>query len=79
MRMHIDIEDDLIAQVDRIAGARQRSSFVRNAIAAAIREATRWSNLDAAAGSIADKGHDWDTDPSVWVRDQRRADSRRAG
>ena len=79
MRMHIEIEDDLIAQVDRIAGARQRSAFVRNAIEAAIREATRWSNLDAAAGSIADEGHDWDTDPSAWVRDQRRADSRRAG
>ena len=79
MRMHIEIEDDLISQVDRIAGARQRSAFVRNAIEAAIREATRWSNLDAAAGSIADEGHDWDADPSDWVRNQRRADSRRAG
>jgi Arc/MetJ family transcription regulator len=77
--MHIEIEDDLISQVDRIAGARQRSAFVRNAIEAAVREAIRRSNLDAAAGSIADEGHDWDTDPSAWVRNQRRADARRAG
>jgi len=68
----VDIDDDLISQVDRIAGAGERSAFVGIAIETAIRQATRWSNLDAAAGSITDEGHDWDADPSAWVRDQRR-------
>jgi len=76
MGTRIEIDDALIYQVDRIAGARQRNAFVQNAIEAAIREATRWSNLDAAAGSIANDGHDWDVDPSAWVRAQRRSDSR---
>jgi hypothetical protein len=30
-------------------------------------------------GSIADDGHEWDTDPGRWVREQRRADERRVG
>ena len=79
MRMHIELDDDLVAQVDQIAGARGRSAFVRLAIQAALRQATRWSQLDAAAASIPDHGHEWDTDPAAWVRSQRHADHRRAG
>ena len=79
MRMHIEIEDALVARVDEVAGPRGRSAFVRSAIELAVRQANRWSHLEAAAGSIADEGHDWDSDPAGWVREQRRADSRRAG
>jgi Arc/MetJ family transcription regulator len=79
MRMHIEIDDALIAKVDELAGSRGRSAFVRSAIELAVRQANRWSDLDAAAGSIPDQGHEWDTDPAGWVREQRRADSRRAG
>jgi len=28
---------------------------------------------------LPDTGHDWDDDPAAWVRQQRRADPRRAG
>jgi hypothetical protein len=45
----------------------------------AVRQEVRWSSIEAAAGSIDDEGHDWDTDPAEWVREQRRADARRAG
>ena len=79
MRMHIEVDDDLMAMVDRIAGSRGRSAFVRTAIEQAIQSAARWSDLESAAGSIANEGHDWDPDAAGWVRDQRRADSRRAG
>ena len=79
MRMHIELDDALVAKVDEMAGARGRSAFVRLAIEQAVRQATRWSDLEAAAGSIDDEGHEWDTDPAGWVRTQRRADSRRAG
>jgi Arc/MetJ family transcription regulator len=79
MRMHIELDDDLVARVDRLAGSRGRSAFVRSAIEQALRQADRRSHLKAAAGAIADHGHAWDEDPGDWVRQQRHADARRAG
>ena len=68
--------DDLISQVDRMPERGSELHSCGTRLSAAIRDATRWSNLEAAAGSIADEGHDWDADPSAWVRDQRRPHSR---
>ena len=79
MRMHIELDDDLVAQVDRIAGPRGRSGFVRTAVERAVRQEMSWAAIEAAAGAIDDEGHDWDDDPAAWVREQRRADTRRAG
>ena len=79
MRVHIELEDDLLAEVDKLAGSRGRSAFVRSAIQTAVRQANRRSHLEAAAGSISDHGHEWDDDPGAWVRQQRHADARRAG
>ncbi|MBA2553183.1 MAG: type II toxin-antitoxin system VapB family antitoxin [Geodermatophilaceae bacterium] len=79
MRMHIELDDRLVAKVDELAGARGRSAFVRNAIEHAISSETRWEQLMAAAGTISDEGHDWDSDPARWVRQQRRGDPRRGG
>ena len=79
MRMHIELDDALVAQVDELAGPRGRSGFVRTAIERAVRMDLRWVDLDAAAGSIEAHGHEWDADPAEWVREQRHADSRRAG
>lgn len=73
------MEDGLVAKVDEVAGPRGRSAFVRRAIERAIRSEMRWEHLDAAAGSISDDGHEWDSDPADWVRRQRRGDSRRGG
>ena len=78
MRMHIEIDNELIAEVDRIAGSRGRSAFVRSAIERALRDARRWAALESAAGSIGED-HDWDADPAEWVRQQRRIDPRRVG
>jgi Arc/MetJ family transcription regulator len=77
--MHIEIDDDLVRQIDDIAGPRGRSSFVRTATENAVRQQRRWELLKSAAGSISDTGHDWDDDPARWVHEQRRADPRRAG
>lgn len=79
MRMHIELDDRLVAQVDQLAGPRGRSAFVRAAVEQAVRQEQRWADLEAAAGSISDQGHDWDTDVADWVRGQRHADPRRAG
>lgn len=79
MRMHIELDDGLVAKVDEVAGLRGRSAFVRNAIERAISSETRWEQLLGAAGSISDEGHEWDSDPAGWVRQQRRGDERRGG
>ena len=79
MRMHIELNDKLVEQVDKLAGPRGRSAFVRSAIERAVRQELRWSDIEAAAVAIGGEGHEWDSDPAAWVRAQRRADSRRAG
>ena len=61
MRVHIDLDDALVAEVDEIAGHRQRSAFVR----AAIEQRRRWRLIEEAAGSIADTGHAWAADPAA--------------
>jgi Arc/MetJ family transcription regulator len=77
--MHIELDDELVAQIDELSGPRGRSAFVRSAIERAVRQELRWSDIEAAAGVIEDQDHEWDPDPAAWVRQQRRADTRRAG
>ena len=79
MRLHIELDDDLVARVDALSGPRGRSAFVRAAVERAVLQERRWSAIEAAAGAITDEGHDWDRDPEAWVREQRQADARRAG
>ncbi|MGL5930736.1 MAG: CopG family ribbon-helix-helix protein [Dermatophilaceae bacterium] len=79
MRLHIEVDDDLVAEVDAIAGTRGRSGFVRAAIRDALAERRRWRAFDEAVGTVPSGGHEWDDDPARWVRSQRRADGRRAG
>lgn len=79
MRLHIELDDDLVAQLDKVAGHRGRSAFVRRAIVAAMRHQQSWAAIESAAGAIEDSGHDWDADPAAWVRAQRHSDRRRTG
>ncbi|HSH59250.1 MAG TPA: hypothetical protein VK988_06325 [Acidimicrobiales bacterium] len=79
MRMHIDMDDELVADVDAVAGRRGRSRFVREAVLVALDQRKRADLIRAARGSVIDEGHDWDDDPARWVRRQRRTDRRRTG
>jgi hypothetical protein len=78
MRLHIQLPDELVAELDARVGARQRSPFLVGLIRRALADDRRWDELEAAIGSIDDSGHVWDDDPAGWVRAQR-ADVRRAG
>lgn len=78
MRLHISVKDEVVAELDRRVGSRERSSFIELAIRRALDEHARTEALEAASGSIQDGGHDWDDDPAAWVRAQR-ADARRTG
>ncbi len=79
MRLHISIEDDLVAQLDCHVGPRGRSAFIVETLRRALEDERRWDDVEAALGTVSDEGHDWDADPASWVRAQRRGDERRVG
>lgn len=79
MRIHIALDEQLVADLDRRAGARKRSAYVAELIRRGLEDERREDEIDAALGSLADSGHDWDEDPAAWVRLQRQGDKRRSG
>jgi hypothetical protein len=79
MRLHISLDDELVAELDRRVGRRRRSAFIAHAVRAVLDDELRWELIESALGSIPDTGHEWDEDPAAWVREQRRADPRRVG
>jgi predicted transcriptional regulator len=79
MRLHIQLDDDLVGELDRRAGRRRRSAFITELIRRGLEDEQRWDDIESALGAIEDGGHAWDDDPAAWVREQRRSDSRRAG
>lgn len=79
IRLHIHLDDDVVAELDRRVGRGRRSAFIARAIGAALEDEARWELLESALGAIDDSGHAWDDDPAAWVRAQRRGDARRVG
>ena len=79
MRVHINLEDKLVAQLDRRVGKGKRSAFIAQTVRRALEDQRRWEDILASLGTITDTGHEWDEDPAAWVRRQRRADARRVG
>jgi len=79
MRLHIALDDGLVAELDRRVSPRKRSAFIAELIRRGLEDERRWDDIEAALGALSDTGHDWDEDPTGWVRDQRRSDASRAG
>ena len=79
MRLHISLDDELVERLDRRVGRRRRSAFIAEALSRALEEERRWRDIEAALATVPDGGHDWDADPSGWVRAQRHGDERRVG
>jgi hypothetical protein len=79
MRLHISLDDEIVAALDARVGRRQRSAFIAEAVRRALDERRRWDEIEAALGALPDTGHEWDEDPAAWVREQRRSDTRAAG
>lgn len=79
MRMHIELDEAIVGEIDAIAGLRRRSAFVREAIVQAVEQHRRTEHLRAAAGVLSDTGHEWDDDPAAWVSRQRSGDPQRVG
>ena len=57
MRLHIALDDDLVAEIDRRAGPRQRSAFIVQLIRRGLDDERRWDDIETALGGISDTGH----------------------
>jgi Arc/MetJ family transcription regulator len=79
MRIHISLDDGLIAELDRRAGRGRRSAFIARTVERALEDERRWEEIESSLGAIEDRGHEWDDDPGAWVRAGRRADAQRIG
>jgi hypothetical protein len=79
MRLHISLDDSVVAELDRRAGRGRRSAFIERTVERALEDERRWEDIEASLGALADGGHDWDSDAAAWVRAGRRADARRTG
>jgi metal-responsive CopG/Arc/MetJ family transcriptional regulator len=79
MRMHISLDDGLVAQLDRRVGTRRRSAFISQTIRRALEDEQRWDDIEAGLGALSDTEHEWDHDPAGWVTAQRSGDPSRVG
>jgi Arc/MetJ family transcription regulator len=79
MRMHISLDDDLVAQLDRRVGSRRRSAFISATVRRALEDEQRWEDIEAGLGALAGSGHEWDADPAGWVAAGRSGDPTRVG
>ena len=76
MRIHVVLDDDLVAEIDRRFGDRKRSEYITRVVRTAIDNEQRWDEIEANLGALTDSDHDWDADPAAWVRSQRRGERR---
>jgi len=79
MRVHITLEEELVDEIDRRVGPRQRSAYIAEAVRKQIDSDRRWAKIRSAYGSISEDGHPWDPDVARWVHESRREDPRRVG
>lgn len=69
MRMHINIDDEMVKAIDEVAGPRGRSRYIREAIAAKVEIDRRIAARRRYMGSIPDFAP-WMT--SEWISENRK-------
>jgi hypothetical protein len=69
IRLHINLDEELVEQIDELAGARGRSAFIRETLAKEVEEKRAWAAFRRAAGSCPNFGDHMGPD---WVRRMRR-------
>jgi Arc/MetJ-type ribon-helix-helix transcriptional regulator len=74
MRMHINLGDELVKQIDDIAGSRGRSRFIREAVENRLDVEARLAARRRAFGSIPDFAP-WMT--PEWISRNRKEEGRR--
>jgi metal-responsive CopG/Arc/MetJ family transcriptional regulator len=79
MRLHISLDDELVAQLDRRVGRRHRSAFISETVRRTLDDERRWDDIEAGLGALEVSEHEWDIDTAGWVQAQRRGDPSRVG
>jgi metal-responsive CopG/Arc/MetJ family transcriptional regulator len=79
MRVHITLDDELVAELDERVGTRRRSAFISETVRRALEDERRWQDIEAGFGALAETSHEWDDDPAGWVVAQRHDDPTRVG
>lgn len=74
MRLHINLEDDLVKQIDQLAGSRGRSQFIREAVEGKLEIDARLAARRRAYGSIPDFAP-WMT--PEWISKNRKEEGQR--
>jgi hypothetical protein len=80
MRAHIVVPEELLSEVDAVAGKRKRSRFVEDAIREKLSRAKLSAALRQSAGVLADSDYpEWESPEQVsaWVREARSGDNER--
>lgn len=72
-RTNLTLPEDLLREVDRLAGPRGRSRYVADAVAQRVKRDRLLRAIEASAGSLIPKGGRPMTreEVSAWVREQR--------
>jgi hypothetical protein len=77
-RTHVVLEEQLVKDIDRLVGPRQRSSFLTEAAQKELLRRRQIEALKGAAGAWKDKDHPELQDGSAaWVRKLRQESERR--
>lgn len=80
LRTHVVLPEDLVAEVDRLAGKRKRSQFIEEAVRYKVQLARQREALVKYAGVLKDVDiPEWSTPEktSEWVRESCRRDDER--
>ncbi len=77
-RTHVVLSEQLVKDIDRLVGSRQRSSFLTQAAEEKLMRLRQLKALEAAAGSWKDKDHpELKQGSAKWVRKLRQESERR--
>ena len=77
-RTHVVLSDQLVKDIDRLVGSRQRSSFITQAAEKELMRLRQIEALKAAAGAWKDKDHpELKQGAAKWVRKLRQESERR--
>jgi hypothetical protein len=77
MRLHVYLNDDLVAQLDGEVGSRGRSAFVEECVRTELDRRRRWRSIWSAFEEppIDGEGHPWDPDPAAYLHEERARES----
>jgi Arc/MetJ-type ribon-helix-helix transcriptional regulator len=77
-RTHVVLSDELVEDIDRLVGSRQRSSFITKAAEKELMRLRQIEALKAAAGAWKDKDHpELKHGSANWVRKLRQENENR--